>query len=148
MSLSLPHEPCAPGEKIPVGRLAAWLLLLLLVAPASGFAEETVIYPRSIAPSETPAKVASVGSNTTLLLLALTAAGAGGWLLWRQRCSAQGLLSREARKLAVTETRSLGNRQYLVVADYEGRKFLLGVCPGRIDLLANLDGTNPPPRLP
>ena len=53
------------------------------------------------------------------------------------------MLGREARKLTVAETRSLGNRQYLVVADYEGRKFLLGVCPGRIDLLSSLDGSGP-----
>jgi flagellar protein FliO/FliZ len=45
------------------------------------------------------------------------------------------------RALAVDETRSLGNRQYLVVASYEGKKFLLGVCPGRIEMLSALDGS-------
>ena len=44
----------------------------------------------------------------------------------------------DLRSLAVEETRSLGNRQYLVVASYEGKKFLLGVCPGRINLLSAL----------
>jgi hypothetical protein len=29
------------------------------------------------------------------------------------------------------------------VASYEGRKFLLGVCPGRIDMLTSLDGVAP-----
>ena len=38
----------------------------------------------------------------------------------------------------VEETRALGNRQYLVVASYEGKKFLLGVCPGQINLLSPL----------
>ena len=141
MSLSLPQELRAHG---PVCRRAGWLLVLLLLAPASGVAQEKVIYPRNVAPVEATAPARSTSSNATLLLFALVAAAAGGWLLWRQRRSAQGLLSREARKLAVTETRSLGNRQYLVVADYEGRKFLLGVCPGRIDLLSNLDGPSPP----
>ena len=51
---------------------------------------------------------------------------------------------RADRRLAIAETRSLGNRQYLVVAAYDGRKFLLGVCPGRIEMLAPLDGGSPP----
>lgn len=132
-------------------RAVGVLLLLLFVSPLFAVAQETVkdpiIYPRSVAPAEIPAPTRATGSNATLLLLALVAAGAGGWLLWRQRCSPQGLNSREARKLNVTESRSLGNRQYLVVADYDGRKFLLGVCPGRIELLSPLEG-NPPPRTP
>jgi flagellar protein FliO/FliZ len=42
------------------------------------------------------------------------------------------------------ESRPLGSRQYLVVADYDGRKFLLGVCPGSIEMLTPLDGGQPP----
>jgi len=133
-----------PCGFVPVCRVAALGLALWLGSPIAGVAEETVLYPRSLAPAETPAPIRATGSNATLLLLALAAAVAGGWLLWRQRRSPQGLLNREARKLAVTETRSLGNRQYLVVADYDGRKFLLGVCPGRIDMLSPLDGSSPP----
>ena len=130
-------------------RSRSWLVLLVMffLVPLAGAAEDGVIYPRNVAPAEIPAPARSTGSNVTLLMLAVGAAGAGGWLLWRQRSSPQGLLSREARKLAVTETRSLGNRQYLVVADYDGRKFLLGVCPGRIDLLSALDGGVPPPKV-
>jgi flagellar protein FliO/FliZ len=123
------------------------MLALLFAGAAAAVAEETVLYPRTSAPAGVSAPGRSTGSNATLLLLALAAAAAGGWLLWRQRRSPQGLMSREARKLAVSETRSLGNRQYLVVADYDGRKFLLGVCPGRIDLLSSLDG-GPPPKNP
>ena len=44
------------------------------------------------------------------------------------------------RKLQISETRSLGNRQFLIVAEYENRKMLLGVCPGRIDYLSTLSG--------
>jgi flagellar protein FliO/FliZ len=129
------------------GRLLGMMLLLLCVGPMAGAAEDTVLYPRSSATVEAPATVRSAGSNVTLLVLAVAAAAAGGWLLWRQRRATQGLTNREARKLAIAETRSLGNRQYLVVADYDGRKFLLGVCPGRIDLLSSLDG-GPPPKNP
>ena len=44
------------------------------------------------------------------------------------------------RKLNIAETRMLGNRQFLVVAQYEDRKMLIGVCPGRIDYLCTLEG--------
>jgi flagellar protein FliO/FliZ len=43
----------------------------------------------------------------------------------------------------------LGNRQFLVVAEYEQRKMLIGVCPGRIEYLCTLSGVEPEfPRLP
>jgi flagellar protein FliO/FliZ len=48
------------------------------------------------------------------------------------------------RKLNIEESRSLGHRQYLVVASYEGRKFLLGVCPGSIEYLSGLDSDETP----
>ncbi len=116
------------------------VLSVFLFAP-SLHADEKIIYPRPAENAGTPAaKSGSALSSAPLLLLALGAAAAGGWLLWRQRRTPAGLAGRDARKLAVTESRSLGNRQYLVVADYDGRKFLLGVCPGRIDLLSPLDG--------
>lgn len=129
------------------GRLSSVLCLLTIwvctplrsAEPASAAsAKDPVIVPRSVAGSE-PATAGRTGSNPLLLVLAAGAAAAGGWLLWRQRRSPAGLGGREARRLAVVETRGLGNRQYLVVADYDGRKFLLGVCPGRIELLAKLD---------
>jgi len=40
------------------------------------------------------------------------------------------------------ETRSLGNKQFLVVAEYDSHKFLLGISPGRIERLAKLDPSN------
>jgi flagellar protein FliO/FliZ len=106
--------------------------------------KDKVIYPRSAALADAPVSSPSGGFNSGLLVLALGAAAAGGWLLWRQRRGTSGLAGREARKLAIAESRSLGNRQYLVVADYEGKKFLIGVCPGRIDLLSPLDGSSQP----
>jgi flagellar protein FliO/FliZ len=47
------------------------------------------------------------------------------------------------RKLDISETRMLGNRQFLIVAEYEQRKMLIGVCPGRIDYLCTLSGAEP-----
>ena len=48
-----------------------------------------------------------------------------------------------ARKLNISETRGLGARQFLVVAEYENRKMLIGVCPGRIDYLCTLSAPEP-----
>jgi flagellar protein FliO/FliZ len=47
--------------------------------------------------------------------------------------------SKVQRKLHIEETRTVGHRQHLVVASYEGRRFLLGVCPGSIEYLSGLD---------
>ncbi len=41
-------------------------------------------------------------------------------------------------KLKVAETRMLGNRQFIMVVEYEDQKILLGVGPGKIDYLTNL----------
>jgi len=41
-------------------------------------------------------------------------------------------------KLKVAETRMLGNRQFIMVVEYEEQKILLGVGPGKIDYLTNL----------
>lgn len=108
--------------------------------------DASVIYPRNAAAQAAnaiPTGNPSSGSSPVLLIVAIGAAAAGGWMLWRQRRTPSGIAGRDARKLAVSETRSLGNRQYLVVADYDGKKFLLGVCPGRIDLLSPLDERPP-----
>lgn len=76
------------------------------------------------------------------LLMGIALAGVGGWLVWRGRGGSSVL--REKSQLTLSETRSLGNRQYLVVASYENKKFLLGVCPGRIDVIAPLHDTVEP----
>ena len=73
-----------------------------------------------------------------VLLLALFAGGAyllrNGFTLFQPRMKG-------VRKLEISETRMLGSRQFLVVAEYEDRKILLGVCPGRIDYLCTLGGS-------
>jgi flagellar protein FliO/FliZ len=130
--------------------LVSWVLCLLALtgAPALSAADapakdDQVIFPRATGAGETATAGRAGGTSPVLLVVALGAAAAGGWLLWRQRRTPAGLGGREARKLAVVESRGLGNRQYLVVADYAGQKFLLGVCPGRIEMLAKLDGCAP-----
>ncbi len=115
-----------------VAALAAGPLALAASAPVE---DDRVLYPGRAAPA--PAPVDAGPWSQITLIAGLVLAAAGGWLVWRGRRQPGGR-SGEARALAIAETRPLGNRQYLVVAAYENKKFLLGVCPGRIDLLARL----------
>jgi flagellar protein FliO/FliZ len=89
----------------------------------------------------TAAPVAS-GYGATTLIGVILLGGAGAWLYMRGRKIQ--ISGRVVRRLVIDETKSLGSRQYLVVASYEGKKFMLGVCPGRIDLLTPLDGSTVP----
>lgn len=122
-------------------RCLALLAALVLAAGAAGADKEQVIYPRSSA-EPAPAGQGLGGGSALSVGAILLLAGAGAWVLWRGRGKTLG--NGAVAQLAIAETRSLGNRQYLVVACYENRKFLLGVCPGRIDLLAPLDAPADP----
>jgi flagellar protein FliO/FliZ len=104
---------------------------------------EEVIVPNSALSANAPASAPATGSGPLTVIGVLVLAGAGGWILWRARAGGLTQVNRVARKLTVEETRSLGNRQYLVVASYQDKKFLIGVCPGRIDLLSNLHASSP-----
>ena len=123
--------------------LASLAFLSLRAAADTGAAAGPIIYPG------TPAAAASshtegAGYSVTAAIFIIGCASAGVWLWLRSRRAGPGASARGERKLAIAETRPLGNRQYLVVAAYEGRKYLLGVCPGRIDLLSYLDTEGPP----
>jgi flagellar protein FliO/FliZ len=115
--------------------------LLCTALAACGFAadDNTVITPGA-SRAEPPAKGANASLSSMSLVFGVILAGAGGWMVWRNRRGVP--VGRDLRALAIDETRSLGNRQYLVVASYEGKKFLIGVCPGRIDMLSPLDGSS------
>ncbi|MEJ1971894.1 MAG: flagellar biosynthetic protein FliO [Lacunisphaera sp.] len=108
--------------------------------PAQTKKEDPVIYPRGSAAVDAPAHPSSAGSNSSLILAAVLLLGAGGWWLWLKRRDGLRGPGGKASRLAIVESRSLGSRQYLVVADYDGKKFLLGVCPGSIKMLTPLDG--------
>jgi flagellar protein FliO/FliZ len=76
----------------------------------------------------------AVGYVVLLLLLV-----AGAFYLIK-RGSLPRPFAKSEGKLRVLETRMLGNRQFLVVVEYEEAKMLVGVCPGRIDYLTPLAG--------
>lgn len=118
------------------------LFVAAFAVPAVRAADE-VIYPRGTAGAEKSAAPAPASGMNSLFLLGLAAAAAAaGWWLWTRRRTS--VANGQASKLAIVESRSLGSRQYLVVADYDGRKFLLSVCPGSIEMLTPLDGSQPP----
>ena len=79
----------------------------------------------------------------TIYLVLLLALFAGGAFLLRNGFTLFQPKMKGERKLEISETRMLGNRQFLVVAAYEDRKILIGVCPGRIDYLCTLAGGEP-----
>jgi flagellar protein FliO/FliZ len=100
--------------------------------------DNKILYPASGATASAPA---GGGFGSMSLILGAALAAVGVWLVWRGRRNSPRAAGGSA--LAIEETRSLGNRQYLVVASYENKKFLLGVCPGRIDHLAPLHDEKP-----
>jgi flagellar protein FliO/FliZ len=130
-----------------LGMLAAALVVAAAVARAQSNATvnpardaNAVLYPHSAEPSPV-AKVAAAPNGSMTVILVCLLGAAGGWMLWN-RIRTRGPAALGGRQLAIAETKSLGNRQFLVVASYQDQKFLLGVCPGRIDLLSSL-GTAP-----
>jgi flagellar protein FliO/FliZ len=118
-----------------------WLFIALLAtALASRLAAASdILFPRGSAGASVDA---SPGIGAPSILLAVACAVAGAWLLWRGRRKAGAGASKG--RLSVAETRSLGNRQYLVVAAYGEKRFLIGVCTGQMNLLAALDDAKPP----
>jgi len=126
-----------------LGLLAAALVVAAGVARADSNTTvnptrdaNAVLFPRAADPSPV-AKVAAAPNGSMTIVLVCLIGAAGGWMLWN-RIRGRGPAALGGRQLTIAETKSLGNRQFLVVASYQDQKFLLGVCPGRIDLLSSL----------
>jgi flagellar protein FliO/FliZ len=118
--------------------MKAWLVAgLLLCAVGPLRAADDIIYPRAATVPAAGTEAPSPSRLTSTALAVIGLAGAGGWLLWRRKAGRAGLSG--SRKLAIAETLTLGNRQYLVVAVYGERKYLIGVCQGQMNLIANLE---------
>ena len=131
---------CAPvfAQSIPEPVATATPAAVATVAPADN---NRVLYPASNA-QPTAAMVRGGGeapgmSGLAASFLALLALCAGGVYLLRRQ-TGFALVGKGQRKLVVSESRSLGNRQFLVVVEYESERILVGVTPGKIDYLCPL----------
>lgn len=78
------------------------------------------------------------GGYVGLMLLLIMMVGLlGGFFFFLKRVGLPKM--KGAGKLELLETRPLGGRQFIVVGKYGEERFLLGVCPGRIDFLCRLN---------
>ena len=126
------------------GRIFSAISMFGMTASASFAGEgQTVYSPGSLSAPVSPIH-GDPGMGAVTVIGTLLLACAGAWLLLKGR--KLPFPGRVAKKLSIDETRSLGSRQYLVVASYEGKKMLLGVCPGRIDLLTALNEQDSVPK--
>ncbi|MGH8020518.1 MAG: flagellar biosynthetic protein FliO [Opitutaceae bacterium] len=102
---------------------------------SAGTSEDAERDAKVLAPAPMPGGLGQAAGYVVVLGLLV----GGAWLLLKR-----GIVSRpfakNAGKLQVLETRMLGNRQFLLVVEYEDAKMLVGVCPGRIDYLTPLAG--------
>lgn len=110
-----------------------------------------IIYPRGSAPASQPAQApaspspfappaTSGGLSQAVAYVAVLGLLVGGaWLLIKRGTLPRPFAKSEGR-LKVLETKMLGNRQFLMVVEYEDAKMLLGVCQGRVDYLTPLAG--------
>ncbi len=103
-----------------------------------GPAADRILYPADNRPAPSPGQpAASSGVGPVWAFVLLVGLGAGVWWAWRRRNPVDAVRRRGG--IVIEDTRALGNRQFLVVAGVDGRRFLLGVAPGSIRLLSDLD---------
>lgn len=86
---------------------------------------------------------ASSGALITIIGYAviLGAVGVVVWYLFKSGFMRKSFAKGEG-KLKVSETRMLGNRQFISVVEYGSQKILIGVGPGKIDYLTTLQNSN------
>lgn len=108
-------------------------------APAQA---DTVIFPRGSGPAVARFdEPKGPSSSSAVLAVSFLLALGGVWLWLKRRHPAGWAPGKTTARLNIAETRSLGNRQFLIVASYEDKKYLLGVCPGQVTLLTSLDSS-------
>ncbi len=110
-----------------------------LVIDPNGTEVEQAVAPDSAVNSILSSNGSSMGLAFTVFgcLLIVGAIIAVIWILFKRGVIRKPFANVEG-KLKVAETRMLGNRQFIMVVEYEEQKILLGVGPGKIDYLTSL----------
>lgn len=120
-----------------ISRRPGIIAALLLAVPFAAWGQ-------GASPTPLPAPLPAHGSAGELQLVIyfvlIVGVLAAGLYFTRSGFGALARKGKGERKLVISETRVLGNRQFLLVAEYENKKMLIGVCPGRIDYLSTLAG--------
>lgn len=160
---SFPHAVRGQLGRRPLSSVTRWLLVVVgcavletaqpmnaaepapsAPAPASSSSSsapldgDRILYPsdsRSSANSTDGKSTSGVGPVWAFVLV--VGLGAGAFWAWRRRNPVAAVRRRGG--IVIEDTRALGNRQFLVVAGVDGRRFLLGVAPGNIRMLSPLD---------
>ena len=104
---------------------------------------DTLLIPGGSGSRPDMAAAAPAGSSSWIVVLGLCALGAG-WFWWKRRAATPMGRGNRPRQIEIEESRPLGNRQYLVVASVGSKKFLLGIAPGSIQMLAPLEAQEEP----
>ena len=111
--------------------------------------EAEVYYPRTSADDSSqvnePERAVSPAGGSTFVMftgygVVLAVLGVGVFFALK-RGGWRNVMKRSDGRLQVSETRMLGNRQFLMVVEYEESRLLVGVSPGRIELLTPLGPT-------
>lgn len=88
----------------------------------------------TLAQSPLPDPLPFGGQTFAVMLIAIAILAAISWLLRRS-----ARLSRPGQLMSVETTLPLGDRRSLVVVAIEGRRLLVGLTPGQISLVAELE---------
>jgi len=126
-------------------RLLTVALCVSLLSPVFSLAaEEGLLHPRKTeAQTQQGGDDNSIGQLAWQVFLFLSIVGGGTLLIRYQQRKRQGLAGVSTGQLQLLETKALGSRQFLVVAQCSGRKLLLGVGPGYMRHLCFLDEQQP-----
>ena len=109
--------------------------------PASMLSPDTKLTPRAPTSLLAPGNKNTGNGQLVVYFVVLVALAGGGFFLFKRGMPLRNKLAGE-NHLRLLETKILGNRQFLVVVQYEDSKMLLGVGPGQIQYLCPLDSAD------
>lgn len=136
--LAVATSPESPAVEAPVVTPPA------APAPVGAAPADAVIYPKNSPDRPKLAAKATDDVPVTGIVAIVLLLAAGGWMLFKRGAFLAKPAVPGQSRLAIEETRPLGNKQFLAVATYGDRKLLLAVCQGKIDLLCRLDESGGP----